>query len=140
MKVLNPRVGMLSNYEVLQHIIATKERYAAAHLASSAAAAMKAENLETVMREVKDYLSHTAAGTQSAADIDNFMTAMSSHALEKAELLQIINERPDSIAELDCIIEEMDARFDENTQAELLDIVKKWLPAKPKEPEQVNGD
>lgn len=42
---------MLSNYEVLQHITATKERYIAAHLSSSAAAAMKAENLETVMRE-----------------------------------------------------------------------------------------
>lgn len=68
------------------------------------------------------------------------MAASAKYALEKAELLQIINERPDSIAELDCIIEEMDTRFEEATQQEMLATVKQCLPAKPKEPEAVNGD
>lgn len=47
MKVLNPRVAMLSNTEVLAHLTATKQRYTASH------APMKCENLETVLKEVR---------------------------------------------------------------------------------------
>lgn len=60
------------------------------------------------------------------------MASLAPYSLEKAELLQIINERPDSIAELDCIVEEMDNRFDEDTQAVILEKIKEVLPKKPK--------
>lgn len=87
---------------------------------------------------MKEYLSATAAGTQTLEDIDNLMASLAPYPLEKAELLQIINERPDSVAELDCIIEEMDNRFDEDTQMVILEKIKEMIPAKPKV-EDVNG-
>lgn len=82
---------------------------------------------------MKDYLSTTPAATQTQKDIDNFMSSVSKFALEKAELLMIINSRPSSIAELDCLVEEMDARFDDQGAQELLRIVKTTLPAGPVE-------
>jgi len=59
------------------------------------------------------------------------MEAVSAWSLEKGELLQIINERPETIAELDCIVEEMDTRFNEDVQNEILATVKQHLPSKP---------
>ncbi|KAI5778162.1 RNA polymerase II [Geopyxis carbonaria] len=132
MKILNPRVSHLSNFEVLAHINETKARYAAEHLRTSSGAAMKAENLETVLKEVKDYLLPTPAGTQSPAVVQQFFAEMAARwphpRLEKVELLQILNERPAGIAELDCIIEEMDTRFSEEEQAEMVEVVRRVLP------------
>ncbi|KAH0612589.1 uncharacterized protein H6S33_008969 [Morchella sextelata] len=133
MKVLNPSESFLCDHEVLQHLIAMKARYTHVHETQGAVHAMKAGNLETVMKEVKDYLSTTPAATQTQKDIDNFMSSVSKFALEKAELLMIINSRPSSIAELDCLVEEMDARFDDQGAQELLRIVKTTLPAGPAE-------
>lgn len=82
---------------------------------------------------MKDYLSTAPAATQSQQAIDNFMNAISKFPLEKAELLMMVNSRPSSIAELDCIVEEMDTRFDEGETAEMLEIVKTNLPAPPVE-------
>jgi hypothetical protein len=52
-QILNPRVGMLSNHEVLTHITAMKARYTELHQLVGGAKAMKAENLETIMKEVR---------------------------------------------------------------------------------------
>lgn len=58
------------------------------------------------------------------------MRAISKFSLEKAELLMMVNSRPSSIAELDCIVEEMDTRFNEGETADMLEIVKtNLLPA-----------
>jgi hypothetical protein len=61
------------------------------------------------------------------------MQAISGYSLEKGELLQIINERPTTVAELDCIIEEMDTRFSDEQGQEILAIVIAQLPPRPKE-------
>ncbi|KAI5849799.1 RNA polymerase Rpb4-domain-containing protein [Tricharina praecox] len=131
MKILNPRVGMLSNHEVLVHITAMKARYTEIHHRVGGAHAMKAENLETVMKEVRDYLLVSPCASQTDGQISTFMEAVSAWPLEKGELLQIVNERPETIAELDCIVEEMDTRFDESVQVEILATVKRLLPPKP---------
>lgn len=82
---------------------------------------------------MKDYLSTTPAATQSQSTIDNFISAISKFPLEKAELLMMVNSRPSSIAELDCIVEEMDTRFSEGETAEMLEVVKTNLPPAPAE-------
>lgn len=82
---------------------------------------------------MKDYLSTTPAATQNQEAIDNFMGAISKFPLEKAELLMMVNSRPSSIAELDCIVEEMDTRFSEDESQEMLEIVKTNLPPAPAE-------
>lgn len=84
---------------------------------------------------MKDYLSTTPAATQTQEAIDNFMGAISKFSLEKAELLMMVNSRPSSIAELDCIVEEMDTRFSEGETHEMLGIVKRNLPPAPVEGE-----
>jgi hypothetical protein len=61
------------------------------------------------------------------------MQAISGYSLEKGELLQIINERPTTVAELDCIVEEMDTRFSDEQGQEILAIVIAHLPPRPKE-------
>ncbi|RPA94167.1 hypothetical protein L873DRAFT_1776636 [Choiromyces venosus 120613-1] len=133
MKVLNPRAAFLSDYEVLKHLTETKNRYIAFGQSQGTAHAMKSSNLETIMKEVKDYLQTTPAATQSEEAISNFMQEISAFALEKAELLMMVNCRPSSIAELDCIVEEMDQRFSEEESAEMLRVVKRNLPPGPKE-------
>lgn len=146
---------MLSNHEVLVHITAMKARYTEMHHRVGGAHAMKAENLETVMKEVcidpvphsqsagrsltrgpppsqvRDYLLVSPCASQTDGQISTFMEAVSAWPLEKGELLQIVNERPETIAELDCIVEEMDTRFDESVQVEILATVKRLLPPKP---------
>ncbi|KAI5817826.1 RNA polymerase II [Pyronema omphalodes] len=123
MKVLNPMVGMLSNYEVLAHITAMKTRY-------TKEGQMKSSNLETVMKEVREYLLHTPAGSQTPADIDRFLESLTPYDLEKAEILQMLNERPVTAAELDCVVEELEARFSAEDIESMLTVVK-GLP-KPK--------
>lgn len=63
------------------------------------------------------------------------MGAISKFSLEKAELLMMVNSRPSSIAELDCIVEEMDTRFSEEETHEMLGIIKRNLPPAPVEGE-----
>ncbi|KAA8910035.1 HRDC-like protein [Sphaerosporella brunnea] len=133
MKILNPRVGMLSNHEVLTHITAMKARYLEVHQRVGGVNAMKAENLETVMKEVRDYLLASPCANQTDENIQAFMRAVSAYPLEKGELLQIINERPTTVAELDCIIEEMDARFSDDQGQDILAVVVQHLPPRPKE-------
>lgn len=50
-QIVTPRDGMLSNHEVLQHITNMKARYTQEALQVGTARAMKAENLETIMKE-----------------------------------------------------------------------------------------
>ncbi|PUU80066.1 RNA polymerase II, partial [Tuber borchii] len=124
MKVLNPRTAFLSDYEVLKHLTETKARYIALGQSQGTAHAMKSSNLETIIKEVRDYLQTTPAATQSEKAISDFMEGISAFTLEKAELLMMVNSRPSSIAELDCIVEEMDQRFIEDEPAKMLKIIK----------------
>jgi hypothetical protein len=123
------------------------------HQRVGGAHAMKSENLETVMKEVcahynwsihpvlqadthsqvRDYLLASPCANQTDEKIQSFMQAISGYSLEKGELLQIINERPTTVAELDCIIEEMDTRFSDEQGQEILAIVIEHLPPRPKE-------
>jgi DNA-directed RNA polymerase subunit F len=129
-----------------------KARYTELHHRVGGAHAMKAENLETVLKEVssppfhlpspltrqvREYLSHSPCALQTPEHISAFMSAIAPFALEKGELLQIINERPETIAELDCIVEEMETRFDEEKIEKILEVVKSTLPKRPKEEEVV---
>lgn len=60
------------------------------------------------------------------------MTALGPFALEKAELLNIVNERPATVPELDCVVEEMDQRFSDDDAQRMLEIIKRELPEPPR--------
>lgn len=86
---------------------------------------------------MRDYLMHTPCANQTDAHVAGFMGAAAKFALTKGEAMMVVNERPETVAELDCIIEEMDARFAEDEQTEILGIVLSKLPPKPKEEDPV---
>lgn len=54
-------------------------------------------------------------------------TALQPFDLTKAELLMILNLRPQSVGVLDTIVEEMESRFDDSEQERILAIVGEVL-------------
>ena len=99
---------MMTNHEVLTHLVAMKARYTEQH-ERGARYAMKPENVETMMKEVfacrvsvsafaadplqvQEYLQSTPCAHQSEENIVSFMEATEGLALTKAELLMMLNE------------------------------------------------
>lgn len=130
MKVDKTREALLSNYEVLAHV---REQERARRLSQSASAASNqgtsqhAENLETVIYELKDYLNKSPAASQSPEAITLFLQKINHLGLEKAERLQLINSVPTSIVSLYSLIEECDQRYNEDQCEEILDAVRTTL-------------
>ncbi|KAK9474343.1 RNA polymerase [Dipodascopsis tothii] len=122
MKVETVRDSLLSNYEVLEHISAFKSRPT-----KKKGGALKSENLETIMLELKSYLEASPASRQTPEQIQAFVAAAKPYELEKAELLQIINLAPSSMVTLHSLIEECDERLTEPQKEELLALVGQHL-------------
>lgn len=74
----------------------------------------------------------TACANQTDEHVNAFVNAASKFKLEKGEVLMMLNERPETAAELDVIIEEMESRFTEEEITEILGVVLSKLPPKPK--------
>lgn len=58
------------------------------------------------------------------------------YGLEKVELLMIVNSRPNSLAELDVLVEELEQRLTEEQIDELLALVKECFGG----PEEEEGE
>ncbi|KAK6343203.1 hypothetical protein TWF730_010803 [Orbilia blumenaviensis] len=126
MKVLEPCEAMLSNYEVLAHIQEVKQKYRDQVANQGPAAAMKPGNLETVMKEIIDYLSTTAATSQTPEATMKLVEDLAKSPLqfEKIEVLMMLNHLPKNETELDVLIEELESRLSEEQIAEVLSIIQ----------------
>lgn len=128
MKVEKTREALLSNFEVLAHI---REQERARRLSQSASVSQNgtthAENLETVIYELKDYLNKSPASSQSAEAITQFLEKINHLGLEKAERLQLINSVPTSVVSLYSLIEECDQRYNEAQCEEILEAIRTIL-------------
>ncbi|XP_020594076.1 uncharacterized protein LOC110034135, partial [Phalaenopsis equestris] len=100
--------------------------------------------------KVYDYLLQKAACNQSREGIESFNRRCEEfnkgnekRKLTKAEILNIINLRPSSLAELYAIIPNVESRFrvsqdgSADDVVELFNIVRQILPQRPENPEQV---
>lgn len=76
---------------------------------------------------MKEYLQTTPAARQTDEKIGELLRELSGFALEKAEVLMICNERPTGVAELDCVVEEMESRFKEEEVAGMIEVIKRVL-------------
>ncbi|KAK7539161.1 hypothetical protein IWX50DRAFT_370083 [Phyllosticta citricarpa] len=133
MKVLEKSSSVLSNWEVLNIVREQKAEYEGTD--GTGRARPMPSNLSRILTDVESHL--TAASSplsdprgrySSAAYRALFTRAQAAgFAIEKAELLMLLNLRPKSLAELDTIMEELDSRYDEAKQEELLAIVRECL-------------
>ncbi|KAK6507351.1 hypothetical protein TWF481_005788 [Arthrobotrys musiformis] len=132
MKVLEPCEAMLSNYEVLTHIQEVKQRYRDQVAEQGPAAAMKPGNLETVMKEIIDYLSTTAATAQTPDATTKLVEELAKLPLqfEKIEVLMMLNHLPKNETELDVLIEELESRLSEEQISEVLNIIQSTARSK----------
>ncbi|KAI9810630.1 MAG: hypothetical protein M1832_001229 [Thelocarpon impressellum] len=134
MKILETQSAHLTNHEVLLHLESMRARYAELAQQRGRPASLKSGNLETVLKELTDYL-HTqpspltppsAYGPNTCREL---FVALQPFDLTKAELLMILNLRPLSLGVLDTIIEEMDSRFDDEQQLKIQSLIAEVLGA-----------
>ncbi|KAF2086196.1 hypothetical protein K490DRAFT_12066, partial [Saccharata proteae CBS 121410] len=129
MKILEKQSSVLTNYEVLKIIQEQEAEYNGTDGTGRARAMPK--NFKRILTDVTTELTRpnsplvppTKYNPQNITDFYRRTTA-AGFELEKAEYLQIVNLRPKTLADLDIICEELDARFDEEKQNELLGIVR----------------
>ncbi|CAJ0640629.1 15065_t:CDS:2 [Entrophospora sp. SA101] len=113
---------MLSNYEALALLNEMDEKQTLQ--AKSEPNIKFAENLKTIQFEVTQYLtSQTPAKCQSPEKIELMLNNLKKYNLTKPEKLQIINLMPQSIAELELIIEDCEDRFKMEVLNEILVII-----------------
>ncbi|KAK8157917.1 hypothetical protein BKA80DRAFT_178018, partial [Phyllosticta citrichinensis] len=131
MKILEKSSSVLSNWEVLNIVREQKAEYEGTD--GTGRARPMPSNLNRILTDVESQLtaassplSSAARGRYSSAAYRALFTRakVAGFAIEKAELLMIFNLRPKSLAELDTIMEELDSRYDEAQQEELLAIVR----------------
>ena len=146
MKILETQSAILSNYEVLSHLTATR--------AKPRTAPQKHSNVDTVLKEVKlpppssshltlkltplppqltGYLSPPPTSRSpipryqnrpySDAAVRALVAALRPYNLTKSEVLMVVNLRPEELGLLDCVVEECDERFTAERQDEILKVI-----------------
>ncbi|CAN6462903.1 unnamed protein product [Victoria cruziana] len=95
MKIKEKKSGILTNFEVLEHLRsrgATRDPFGSLSMSSRSEC------------KVFDYLAQTSAATQSREKISEFLRQSEKYKLTSAEKVQVINLSPSRPVELDGVI------------------------------------
>ncbi|KAF6356765.1 CGRP receptor component [Rhinolophus ferrumequinum] len=97
MEVKDANSALLSNYEVFQLLTDLKEQRKESGKNKHSSGQ---QNLNTITYETLKYISKTPCRHQTPEIVREFLTAMKSHKLTKAEKLQLLNHRPMTAVEI----------------------------------------
>lgn len=119
MEVLNEKSALLSNCEVLLLLNEIQE---------NKSKLKDNKQLATIAYESIKYLEDSHSSGVTAEQIRHFLLQIKDNfRLTKAEKLQILNQRPNTLVELQLLIEENEERFSEEAMEQLLTVVRKTL-------------
>ncbi|KAI0602426.1 RNA polymerase III, subunit C17 [Biscogniauxia sp. FL1348] len=122
MKILEAQSAVLTNVEVYEFLNDQAKRYHDQKRRGPA-------NLETLRKEVLQYLeSHPNPLSQKPLPYDTsaipkLIQRLRPYEMSKGELAMIVNMRPTSVANLNAVLEDMEERFGDDQQQEIVDIV-----------------
>ncbi|CAI5443663.1 unnamed protein product [Caenorhabditis angaria] len=123
MEVVQKRVAMLTNCEVLEFLKSQKKDEKSSE---------KLKMLNTVVWETRKYLQASPAATQNSDMIEQLLPKLKPFKLTTAETLQIINLRPSAPADIQLLVEETEERFPAEEELQnLVDAVTSTLPPPP---------
>lgn len=128
MKILESQSAVLTNYEVLTHLLELDAEYSGAD--GEGRARKKPDNLKMIMKDTLTYLRrpnapltdpYNASALTSSSSL--FARLAPKYRITKAEYVMLFNLRPKNLAELEVIIEEASTRFGEEELMEILETV-----------------
>ncbi|EKG11988.1 RNA polymerase II Rpb4 [Macrophomina phaseolina MS6] len=132
MKVIEKQSSVLTNWEVLNIVREQRGEYDGSD--GTGRTRPMPSNLSRILSDVEAQLTEKSSPLAGAHKYRSdairtlyVRTRDAGFEIEKAEMLMIFNLRPKSLAELDTIMEELDSRYDEAKQEELLAIVSECL-------------
>ncbi|XP_019507226.1 PREDICTED: DNA-directed RNA polymerase III subunit RPC9 [Hipposideros armiger] len=137
MEVKDASPALLSNYEVFQLLTHLKEQRKESGKNKHSSGQ---QNLNTITYETLKYIPKTPCKRQSPEIAREFLTAMKSHKLTKAEKLQLLNHRPVTAAEIQLMVEESEERLTEEQTEALLRTVTSVLPTGPAAEQRKNAN
>ncbi|KAJ1835299.1 hypothetical protein LPJ63_001249 [Coemansia sp. RSA 2711] len=118
MEVLDRQEALITNYEALLVLREENQRRNR----------KKAENVSTLTFEALAWLEKTPCASQSPDQIVRLKEKLQGYKLMKGEILQIFNLRPQSLVELNLIVEECTERFTMDKLSELIALIVEELP------------
>ncbi|CAG9979266.1 unnamed protein product [Clonostachys byssicola] len=127
MKVLESQTAVLSNFEVHEHLaeLQSRKEKKKRHAPPSNQGMVVDRTLDW-LRLAPSPLSQTPT-TYHADSIPTLLERLRPYDLTKGELIMILNLRPCSVPALNTTIEDMEVRFTEDQQMEILTIITEVL-------------